>query len=94
MRVDLPKMRATPRQMAFHRVNREVEEGGDLYQRLVEHVLQDDDAALEGGELDKARHRGFDCLLVHQHLQGVGLGRVGDVRGGVDRISHAHLAAA
>jgi hypothetical protein len=53
IRVDPPKMRATPRQMAFHRVNREVEEGGDLYQRLVEDVLQDDDAALEGGELRK-----------------------------------------
>ena len=67
-------MRATPRQMAFHRVNREVEEGSDLYQRLVEDVLQDDDTALEGGELRKARHRGFDRLLAHQHLQGVGLG--------------------
>jgi hypothetical protein len=43
-------MRATPRQMGFHRVNREVEEGSDLCQRLVEHVLQDDDTALERGE--------------------------------------------
>ena len=43
---------ATPRQMAFHRVNREVKEGRDLHQRLVEDVLQDDDAALEGGELE------------------------------------------
>src|SRR5580700_7535340 len=60
MRVDFPKMRAAPRQMAFHRVNGEVEEGSNLYQRLVEHVLQDDDTALEGGELRKARHRGFD----------------------------------
>ena len=32
MRVDLSKMRATPRQMAFDRVNREVEEASDLYQ--------------------------------------------------------------
>jgi hypothetical protein len=94
MRVDLPKMRATPRQMAFHRVNREVEEGSDLDQRLVEHILQDEDTALEDGELHKARHCGFDCLLVHQHPQRVGLGRVGDVRGGVDRFGHAHLAAA
>ena len=94
MRVDLSKMCATPRQMAFHRVNREVEESGDLYQRLVEHVLQDDNAALEGGELHKARHCGFDRLLAHQHLQGVGLRRVGDVRGGVDRFGHAHLATA
>ena len=59
--------------MAFHGVDREVEEGGDLDQRLVEHVLQDDDAALEGGELGKARHRGFDRFLAHQHLHGVGL---------------------
>jgi hypothetical protein len=80
--------------MAFHRVDCEIEEGGDLYQRLVEHVLQDDDAALEGGKLDKARHRGFDRFLVHQHLQGVGLGRVGEVRCGIDRLGQAHLAAA
>src|ERR1700722_15840576 len=93
MRVDLSKMRATPRRMAFHRVNREVEEGSDLYQRLVEHVLQDDDTALEGGELDKARHCGFNRVLAHQHLQGVRLGRVGNVRGGVDRFGHAHLPA-
>jgi hypothetical protein len=94
MRVDFPKMRATPRQMGFHRVNREIEEGSDPYQRLVEHVLQDDDTALEGGELNKARHRGFDRVLAHQHLQGVGLGRVGDGRGRVDRFGHAHLAPA
>ena len=87
-------MRATPRQMAFHRVNREVEEGSYLYQRLVEHVLEDDDTALESGELDKARHRGFDRVLAHQHLQGVGLGRVGEVRCGIDRLGQAHLAAA
>ena len=94
MRVDLSKMCATPSQVAFDRVNREVEEGSDLYQQLVEHVLQDDDTALEGGELDKARHCGFDRLLAHQHLQGVGLGRVGDIRGGVDRFGHAHLPTA
>src|SRR3984957_2369884 len=94
MRVDLSKMRATPRQMALHCVNCKVEEGGDFYQRLVEHVLEDDDTALEGGELHKARHRGFDRVLAHQHLQGVGLDRIGDVRGGVDRFGHAHLAAA
>ena len=93
-RVDLSKMRATPRQMPLHRVDREIEEGSDLYQRFVEDVLQDDDTALEGGELRKARHRGFDRLLSHQHLQGIGLGGVGDVGGGVDRFGHAHLAAA
>ena len=87
-------MRATPRQMGLHGVNREVEEGSDLYQGLVEHVIQDDDNTLDGGELDKARHRGFYRLLVHQHLQGVGLGQVGNIRGDVDRFGHAHLATA
>jgi hypothetical protein len=87
-------MRATPRQMAFHRINRKVKESGYLHQRLVQDVLQDDDAALEGRELRKARHRGFDRLLAHQHLQGVGLDRVGNVSGGVDRFGHAHLAPA
>src|SRR5882724_1900262 len=42
LRVDLPKTRATPREMALHGVDREVKESGDLYQRLVEHVLEDD----------------------------------------------------
>ena len=93
MRVDFSKMRATPRQMGFHRVDRKVEEGSDLNQQFVEHVLQDDDTALESGELDKARHRGFDRLLAHQHLQGVGLGQVCDVRGCVNRFGHADLAA-
>jgi hypothetical protein len=86
-------MRPTPRQMGFHGVNRKVEESSDLYQRLVESVLQDDDATLEGGELDKARHRCFDRLLAHQHLQGVGLGRVGNVSR-ADRFGHARLASA
>jgi hypothetical protein len=94
MRVDLSKMRTTPRQMAFHRVNGEIEEGSNLYQRLVEHVLQDNDTALGGGKLRKARHRGFDRLLAHQHLQRVGLGRVGNIRGSINRFSHSDLAAA
>ena len=80
--------------MALHGVDREVEEGGDLDQRLVEHVLQDDDAPLERGELRKARHRGLDRFLAHQHLHGVRAGRVGDIRGGVDRFGHAHRPAA
>ena len=72
VRVDLPEMRATPRQVGFHRVDRKLEEGGDLYQRFVEDVLQDDDTALESGELDKARHGGFDRSLCINISRGSG----------------------
>ena len=41
MRVYLPKMRETPRQMAFHRVDSEIEKSSDLYQRFVEDILQE-----------------------------------------------------
>ncbi len=94
MRVDLAKPRATPRQMALHGVDREVEESGDLRQLFVEHVLQDDDAALQGGKLRKARHRGLDRFPAHQHLHGVRVGLVDDIGGGVDRLSDAHRPAA
>ena len=80
--------------MALHGVDREIEQSGDLDQRLVEHVLQDDDAALEDGKLRKARHRGLDRFLAHQHLHGVRAGLVGDVRGRLDRFGHAHRPAA
>ncbi len=79
--------------MGLHGVDREVEKIGDLTQRLIEHVLQDDDAALHGGEFRKARYRGLDRFLAHQHLHGVWACRVGDVRGGLDRLSHAHRPA-
>jgi len=94
LRVDLPKTRAPARQVALHGVDREIEESGDLRELLVEDVFQDDDAALQGRELRKARHRGLDRFLAHQHLHGVRAGRVGDLRGGVDRLSHAHRPAA
>ena len=79
LRVDLPKTRAAPRQMALHGIDREVEESGDLDQLLVEHVLQDEDAALHGGKLGKTRHRGLDRFLTHQRLHGVRAGRVGNM---------------
>ena len=61
--------------MGLHGVNHEVEEGSDLDQGLVEHVLQDDDDTLDGGELDKARHRGFYRLLCINISKGSGWAR-------------------
>ena len=37
--------------MALHRVDREIEHGGDFFQGLVEHVLEDHHAALHGRKL-------------------------------------------
>jgi hypothetical protein len=80
--------------VGLHGIDREVEESGDLFQRLVEHVLQDDDAPLYGWEFRKARHSGLDRFLAHQHLHRVRAGGICDIRGGIDRLSHAHGAAA
>ncbi len=80
--------------MALDGVDREVEESGDLRQLFVEHVLQDDDAPLHGGKLGKARHRGLDRLLAHQHLHGVRVSLVGDISGGIDWFGRAHRATA
>jgi hypothetical protein len=80
--------------MALHGVDREVEQRGDLRQLFVEHVLQDDDAALHGGKLRKARHRGPDRFPAHQHFHRVRAGLVDDIRGGFDRLSPADRPAA
>ena len=78
----------------MHGVDREIEERSDLRQLLVEHILQDDDAALHGGKFGKARHRGFDRFLAHQRLYGVGARLICDIDGGLDRFGPAHGAAA
>src|SRR5438046_2708991 len=80
--------------MALHGVDREVEERSYLGQLLVEHILQDDDAALHGGKFGKARHGGLDRFLPHQRLYGVGVRLIGDIDGGLDRFGPPHGAAA
>jgi hypothetical protein len=80
--------------MGLHGVDREVKKCCDLRQLFVEHILQDDDAALHGRKLGKARHRGLHRFLTHQHLYRVGARLVGDIGGGVDRLGPAHRAAA
>jgi hypothetical protein len=61
--VDLSKSGATARQMPFHGIDRDIEQTGDFGQRLVEHVLENNDAALEDRKFRKARHRSFLPLL-------------------------------
>ena len=68
--------------MSLHRVDREVEHGGDLFQGLVEHVLEDHHTALHGRKLHEPRHRRFDRLSPHQHLHRIWALRVGDLVGG------------
>ena len=79
--------------MRLHAIDREVEQIGNIFQRLVEHVLEDDDAALHEGKLRKARNRRLDRFLTHQGLHRVRARLVGDVGGGFDRLSPAHRAA-
>ena len=52
MPVDFAKPGAPARQMALHRIDSQIEESGDVDQRFAEHVLQDDDAALQDGKLN------------------------------------------
>jgi hypothetical protein len=79
--------------VALHGVDGEVEQRADLGQRLVEHVLHNHDAALEDRKLRKARHRGLDRFLAHQHLHGIRGGLVGDVVGRLNRLSRADRPA-
>jgi hypothetical protein len=55
----------------LHRIDSEIEHGGDFFQRLVEHVLEDHYAALHGRKLCEPRHRCFDRLPPHHHLHGI-----------------------
>ena len=80
--------------MSLYRVDREVEHGGDLFQGLVEHVLEDHHAALHGRKLHEPRHRCFDRLPSHQHLHGIWALRIGDLVGRLDGLGSADRAAA
>jgi len=65
--------------MRFHRVNREIEQYGDLGERLIQNVLQNNHAALENRELGKARYRGPHRFLTHQLLHRIGVCLVDDI---------------
>ena len=80
--------------MALHRVDREVEHGGDLFQGLVEHVLEDHYTALRSRKLRKPRHRCFDGLPSHHHLHRIWALRIGDLLGRLDELGRADRAAA
>jgi hypothetical protein len=64
--------RARPREMALYGLERGVEKRGDVFERMAEDVLQDDDAPLGNGKLDKSRHGRPHRFLAHQDFQGVG----------------------
>src|SRR4029077_16955055 len=59
----------SPREVGLHRVDREVEHGGDLLQGLVEHVFKNHHAALHRRKLREPRHCGLDRLPSHHYLQ-------------------------
>jgi hypothetical protein len=78
----------------LHRVDREVEHRGNLFQRLVEHVLEDHHTALHCRELHEPRHRRFDRLSPHQHLHRIRASRIGDLVGRLDGLGRADRTAA
>ena len=80
--------------MSLHRIDREIEHGGDFFQRLVEHVLEDHYAALHGRKLCEPRHRCFDRLPPHHHLHRIWNFRIGDLMGRLDGLGRADRAAA
>ena len=80
--------------MCFHRVDREVEHTGDLFQGLIEHVLEDHHAALRGRQLHEPRHGRFNRLSPHHHLHRIWTLRIGHRVGRFDRLGGANCAAA
>jgi hypothetical protein len=81
-------------EVSLHRVDREVEHSGDLFQGLVEHVLQDHYTALYGRKLYEPRHRSFNRLPAHHHLHRILPFRIGDLVGRLDGLGRADRAAA
>jgi hypothetical protein len=61
----------------------------DLVDRMLEHVLQDDAAALRRRQGEERRDRGAHCLLARDDVIGLERVRVGDVEGGVERLARA-----
>ncbi len=80
--------------MSLHRVDRKAKRGGDLFEGLVEHVLEDHHAALDGRKLREARHRRLYCLPPHHHLRRVYVLRIGDLVRRLDGLGRADRAAA
>ena len=75
--------------MGLDRIDREVKQGGDLFQGLVQHVLEDDHAPLHGRKLHEPRHRRLDRFPPHQRLHRVRAFRIGDLVSRLDRLGRA-----
>src|SRR6516225_4723728 len=81
-------------EVSLYRIDREIEHGGDFFQRLVEHVLEDHDAALHGRKLCEPRHRCFDRLPPHHRLHRIWNFRIGKFLRRLDGLSRADRTAA
>ncbi len=94
LRVDLAKACAPASEVGLDGIDRQVEQIGNVLQRFIKHVLEDDDTALHERKLRKTRYRRLDRFLTHQDLHRVRAGFVGDIGSGFDRIGLAHGPAA
>src|SRR6202035_6147703 len=94
LRVDFAKTRPPARQMGLYGIDGQIEKVGDIFQGLIEHVLEDDDTALKKRKLRKARYRGLNGFLTHQDLHWVEVRFIGNLGCGFDRLSLPYCSAA
>ena len=76
-------------QRRLDRRHAELELGGDLFERMVEHVLQDHAAALRRCQRQEAAERGLHRLLSRERVVGLEPGFAGELGGGVERLAGA-----
>src|SRR5258706_4958701 len=76
--------------MPFHCIDREIEKGCNLEQRLIEHILEYHHATLEDREFYKTCHRSFDNILAHQHLHRVIASRIDDLQRSLNRFARSN----
>ena len=78
--------------MGLHRIDREVEQGGDFLQGLIEHVFQNHHASLNNRKLREPRHRSFDHLAPHKYLLWIRTAWIYDLAGRLDGFGRANRA--
>jgi hypothetical protein len=89
------KSDSPPVQRGLHRRITHLEQLGDLHDRMIEDVLENDAAALQRGQLDEAAQRRMNGFIAREpviHRERVVDPVVG--AGGIQRIAHSALVAA
>ena len=92
--VGLVERGAAAMQRCLDRGNAQAQLGRDLVDRMLEHVLQDDAAALRRRQGEERRDRGAHRLLARDDVVRLERDRVGDVERGIERLARAQRLVA